>query len=109
MIEYSSRWLPYGGPPPEDIFVEFGLTPGQFAHRVFEALDGYPTLELPEGQKRELRENLASILDASCRPQGGAEETIDSQSMCVRRDRPGSVAGARKYASGRGTRSKILP
>lgn len=89
MIEYSSRWLPYGGPRPEDTFVEFGLTPRQFAHRVFESLDRDPMLELTEGQKRELRDNLVSILDSSYRLQGVAEETINSKINVRRRDRPG--------------------
>jgi hypothetical protein len=34
MVDLALRWLPYGGPPSEKIFVEFGVTPTVFAQRV---------------------------------------------------------------------------
>ena len=34
ILDYVRSWTPYGGPPPDEVLVEFGLTPRQFANRV---------------------------------------------------------------------------
>lgn len=34
LIEHVLRWAPFGAPPAEEIFVNFGLTPSQVAERV---------------------------------------------------------------------------
>lgn len=38
LLTFTVRWLPYGGPPAEDVFVTFGLTYEQFRARIAEAV-----------------------------------------------------------------------
>lgn len=33
IVSYSLAWAPFGGPPKDEIFPEFGLTPNQFRRR----------------------------------------------------------------------------
>lgn len=34
LLAFARRWEPYGGPPAEDVMVQFGLTPTAFASRI---------------------------------------------------------------------------
>ncbi|WKG03919.1 HAD family phosphatase [Mycolicibacterium sp. HK-90] len=34
LLDFARRWEPYGGPPAEDIMIQFGLTPRAFTERV---------------------------------------------------------------------------
>lgn len=40
MIDFATRWMPYGGGPAEDIVVGFGISPAQFFTRLQELLQG---------------------------------------------------------------------
>ncbi|MGW4336801.1 hypothetical protein ACWEK5_28935 [Rhodococcus koreensis] len=34
LIRFARIWAPYGGPPPEEVFVRFGITSSTFAERI---------------------------------------------------------------------------
>ncbi len=34
ILELARRWAPYGGPPDDDIFIQFGLTRVEFMNRL---------------------------------------------------------------------------
>ena len=38
ILTFAVRWIPYGGPPAEDVFVTYGLTYEQFRTRIAEAV-----------------------------------------------------------------------
>ncbi len=40
LIDFVRPWLTFGGPPPEDIFVHFGIGPRTFYQRLREVLSG---------------------------------------------------------------------
>lgn len=39
ILDFARRWLPYGGGSPEDILVEFGMTPARYLDRLGRVLD----------------------------------------------------------------------
>ena len=38
VLRLARIWVPYGGPPPDEIFERFGITPQHFADRVRQSL-----------------------------------------------------------------------
>jgi hypothetical protein len=47
VLAFVVRWLPYGGPAPSDIFVQFGMSVGQFKRllaAVIDSADGAGTV-----------------------------------------------------------------
>ena len=36
MVELAIQWLPFGGPPPEDILVTYGITVDTFYQRILD-------------------------------------------------------------------------
>jgi hypothetical protein len=34
LMDFVRSWAPYGGPPADEVMVEFGMTPDQLAERV---------------------------------------------------------------------------
>jgi hypothetical protein len=42
IVAFAVRWLPFGGPPAEDVYVTFGLTYEQFRGRLADALAHEP-------------------------------------------------------------------
>jgi hypothetical protein len=38
VIEFASRWAPYGGATEEEILVEFGMTPRRFIERLWQVI-----------------------------------------------------------------------
>jgi hypothetical protein len=40
ILELARRWAPYGGPPDDDIFVQFGLTRAEFMNRLDNLMRG---------------------------------------------------------------------
>ncbi|MDF3312691.1 hypothetical protein P3H15_47995 [Rhodococcus sp. T2V] len=42
IIDFVKRWQPYGGPPPDEIFVSFGMTPARFIDKLRKILPEYP-------------------------------------------------------------------
>ncbi|QYB04238.1 hypothetical protein I1A62_45430 [Rhodococcus sp. USK10] len=38
LIRFARIWAPYGGPPPEEVFVRFGITSTAFAERIRQML-----------------------------------------------------------------------
>jgi len=60
LITFTARWLPYGGPPPDELYVEFGLRPEQAIRRIDEALAIHDDI----GQARYIKGALTAGLDA---------------------------------------------
>ena len=38
IVAFAVRWLPFGGPPAEDVYVTYGLTYEHFRERLADAL-----------------------------------------------------------------------
>lgn len=55
LLDFCRRWLPFGGPRNEDIFVEFGLSSAAFAERVRRLLGSERLQDLPVGEVAALR------------------------------------------------------
>lgn len=47
LLDFCRRWLPFGGPRNEDIFIEFGLSSLAFAQRVRRLLGSGRVHDLP--------------------------------------------------------------
>lgn len=58
MVEMACRWMPFGGPPAEDIMVNFGLTPNDYYRR----LDTFVVTQQGFPLPVELRELISSKL-----------------------------------------------
>lgn len=77
IVDFAVRWLPFGGPPADDILVEFGISMLTFAQRIEKILvSGRPT-SLSLAERNGLREMVAvvgrttergSLLDRGCGP-----------------------------------------
>ncbi|MFC9839931.1 hypothetical protein ACFVKB_40055 [Rhodococcus sp. NPDC127530] len=37
-IDFAEKWAPYGGPPDDETFVTFGMTPARFRQRLHELI-----------------------------------------------------------------------
>ncbi|KAF0957883.1 hypothetical protein MLGJGCBP_03948 [Rhodococcus sp. T7] len=56
VLAFARVWAPYGGPSPEDIFVEFGISRVSFYRRVQSRLRALPPVPLSDTEKRRLIE-----------------------------------------------------
>lgn len=56
ILQFACRWIPYGGPDPADMFVEFGMTPTQFWRRVAAAISDPALMELVPAQRAHLEQ-----------------------------------------------------
>ncbi|GAF43778.1 hypothetical protein [Rhodococcus wratislaviensis] len=60
VVDLALRWLPYGGPEPDDIFVQFGFGASTFAIKIDEFLaTNISALSMPE--RNALREMAAAL------------------------------------------------
>ncbi|WP_143543145.1 hypothetical protein [Rhodococcus sp. NCIMB 12038] len=61
ILEFARRWIPYGGPPQEEILVGFGLTPERFAERALAALGRIAGRRLTAEEQESLRRQLICL------------------------------------------------
>jgi hypothetical protein len=47
ILEFACRWLPYGGPPADEIWVGFGMTMPRYEQRLAKILDSGAAREVP--------------------------------------------------------------
>ncbi|WP_124391619.1 hypothetical protein [Rhodococcus wratislaviensis] len=59
ILEFACRWLPYGGPPPDEIWIGFGMTTPGFDRRLSRILEGVAAREVPAEVRARLRTQLS--------------------------------------------------
>lgn len=52
MLTLALRWLPFGGAPLDEVFVEFGLTADEYTRRIADLVSQHHPLINPEAVKR---------------------------------------------------------
>ena len=67
LLAFARVWAPYGGPSPDDIFVEFGISRRSFYRRVQSRLRALPPVPISDTEKRRLSE----IIDRHMRSGNG--------------------------------------
>ncbi len=87
MVDYVLLWKPFGGPPDDEIFPQFGLTPGQLRRRFRAIVQRMVAVEhqLDESD----RERLAAVRRAypgifvpqNLSPAAMCQETIESRAI----------------------------
>ncbi|MDH6291292.1 DUF3263 domain-containing protein [Rhodococcus opacus] len=60
ILEFARRWLPYGGPPPDEIWVEFGMSTHRYEHRLLSMLDTVASRNMPPTDRATLRAQLVA-------------------------------------------------
>ncbi len=63
MLDFVHPWLTYGGPPPEDIFIRFGIGPRTFYQRLQAVLIESDMHLLKPSLRREVAELCDRHLD----------------------------------------------
>ena len=58
ILEFAHRWLPYGGPPPDEIWVEFGMHTRRYEQHLLTMLDTVASRNLPPNDRATLRAQL---------------------------------------------------
>ncbi|KXX54197.1 DUF3263 domain-containing protein [Rhodococcus sp. LB1] len=58
MVDLAEQWIPFGGPPPEEILVQFGLGPKTFYRRLAELAEKPRRNEISQ----RLRQFIHSVL-----------------------------------------------
>ena len=61
MVDFALRWWPFGGPRPDDIWVEFGISMLTFAQRIDEFLKGAQAADLSLPERNALRKIVAVV------------------------------------------------
>ncbi|PBC48373.1 hypothetical protein CJ179_16170 [Rhodococcus sp. ACS1] len=59
ILEFACRWLPYGGPPPDEIWIGFGMTTPGFDRRLSTILESVAAGEVPADVRARLRTQLS--------------------------------------------------
>ncbi|MFE7417617.1 DUF3263 domain-containing protein [Rhodococcus sp. NPDC057529] len=59
ILEFACRWLPYGGPPPDEIWIGFGMTTPRFDRRLSKILESVAAREVPAEVRARLRDQLS--------------------------------------------------
>lgn len=54
VLAFARVWAPYGGPSPDDIFVEFGISRASFYRRVQSRLRALPPVPISETERHRL-------------------------------------------------------
>lgn len=65
ILEYATRWLPYGGGHFGDLLVEFGLTPEGYVTRLASILDGPAAQSLDPKLRQNLRDFVTKTSPSS--------------------------------------------
>jgi hypothetical protein len=55
ILEFARRWMPFGGPRPEDVLVEFGMTTARYDEHLARILETLPDGVLPIDELTRLR------------------------------------------------------
>jgi hypothetical protein len=55
LLDLAYRWAPFGGPPPEDIFVELGMDSRTFWRNLETAVRQAPRDQLSDDRRKTLR------------------------------------------------------
>ncbi|WP_160097163.1 DUF3263 domain-containing protein [Rhodococcus sp. T7] len=77
ILKLACRWLPYGGPPAEEILIGFGMSPLRYEQRLLELLDSVASRSLSVAERTTLRAKLAAKRDGRpCSPQRVLSEAI---------------------------------
>ncbi|WP_158306516.1 DUF3263 domain-containing protein [Rhodococcus opacus] len=58
ILEFACRWLPYGGPPADEIWIGFGMTAPRYEQRLAKILDTAAGREVPP----DIRDRLCAQL-----------------------------------------------
>jgi hypothetical protein len=58
ILEFARRWLPYGGPPPDEIWVEFGMSTRRYEQHLLTMLDTVTSRNIPSNDRATLRAQL---------------------------------------------------
>lgn len=58
ILELACRWLPYGGPPPEETMVRFGMAELRFDQQLVKILGSMSARHLAAGDRIMLQEQL---------------------------------------------------
>ncbi|QSE92858.1 hypothetical protein JWS13_31820 [Rhodococcus pseudokoreensis] len=59
ILEFACRWLPYGGPPPDEIWIGFGMTTPGFDRRLSRILESVGAREVPADVRARLHTQLS--------------------------------------------------
>jgi hypothetical protein len=54
MLTFACRWLPFGGAPQDDVFVEFGLNTVEYTRRIITLVDRHRARIHPDTARRLL-------------------------------------------------------
>lgn len=65
LVDFALMWAPYGGSPPEDLFVTFGVTSKAFVEMVESILT---TSDSDQSQAPEMKSRLLDDLVRAWRP-----------------------------------------
>ena len=55
ILDFARRWLPYGGPPADDILMEFGMTTVRYEQQLLTLLDSVDSRGIPAEVRAHLR------------------------------------------------------
>lgn len=71
IMQYVLRWIPFGGPPDDEMLPRFGLTPGQFRNRFREIVSTLTRNQrtLDEADRELLASTIYAFVSESRRPQ----------------------------------------
>ncbi|BAH53635.1 hypothetical protein [Rhodococcus opacus] len=58
ILELACRWLPYGGPPPEEILVDFGMAELRFDQQLLKILGSMSSRHLSDVDRIMLQKQL---------------------------------------------------
>jgi hypothetical protein len=72
ILDFVRSWAPYGGPPSDEVFAEFGLTPSQLADR----LDLIVSAENAR-RDRELRQPWLRVQTPAPRPPAPSASALE--------------------------------
>lgn len=64
IVDFAVRWAPYGGPPAEDILVEFGMSSRRFYQQLKDIVLGCP---MPDTERAVLTDKLKQIVNLNSR------------------------------------------
>lgn len=59
ILEFARRWMPYGGPPPDEIWVEFGMNSRRYEQHLLAILDTIASRSIPPNDRAILRAQLS--------------------------------------------------
>ncbi|GAA4478683.1 hypothetical protein GCM10023094_22740 [Rhodococcus olei] len=70
LLAFAARWAPFGGPPDEEVFLEFGMTPERFRMRVRDAATRLACISPTDPRLRHFR---SAMREAATKPPAGQD------------------------------------